>query len=138
MENLTGMEKGLLKQCGYNKHTIYSLEMDICNMKKISSKTIGKLGGKQAVLDYRAELGGWEQAYHLTIIKEYTNKRGITSLAHFTINGKFLTKDMKTYDKPYPILCWTRVSPETIHKWTIKDNDEDFKLVPVKLSETRE
>ena len=133
MENLTGKEKGLLKQCSNKKHTINSLERDIDRMIKISSKTIGKLGGKQAVLDYRAELGGWRQAYHLTIIKDYTNKSGITYKAHFTINGKFLTRDMKTYDKPYPILCWTLISPATIHKWTIEDNDEDFKLVPVKL-----
>ena len=131
MENLTGMEKGLLKQCGYKKQTINSLEAELCNMKKISSKTIGKLGGKQAVLDYRAELGGWEQAYHLTTIKDYTNKRGKTHKAHFNINGKYL-RDTKVYEAPYLVLCWTRVSHETIHKWTIKDNDEDFKLVPLK------
>tara|TARA_R110000824_G_scaffold315496_8_gene502654 strand:- start:1388 stop:1789 length:402 start_codon:yes stop_codon:yes gene_type:complete len=133
METLTAMEKGLLKQCGYKKHTIASLISDLDYITKISSKTIGKLGGKQAVLDYRAEIGGRIGAYHLTIIKDYTNKRGKTHKAHFNINGKYMTAATKVYDKPYPVLCYTQISPETIHKWTIEDNDEDFKLVPVKL-----
>jgi len=130
MMNLTGMEKGLLKQCGYKKHTINSLLVESSNRLLVSSKTIGKLGGKQAVLDYRAELGGWEKAYHLTTIGDYTNKRGKTHKAHFNHNGKYVGPAQSS--QPRLVLCWTNVSPETIHKWTIHDDDDNFKLVPIK------
>ena len=130
-DNLTGMEKGLQKQCGYKKHTINTLIRDNADMLRVSSRTIGKLAGKQAVLDYRAEIGGWEKAFHLTTIGDYTNKRGQTHKAHFNHNGKYLYPISRIPD-PHLVLCWTKVSPETIHKWTIRDDDENFKLVPVR------
>jgi hypothetical protein len=125
----TSKELGLLKQCSYKKHTIQSLSKDLDNMKTVSSRTIGKLGGIRAVLDYRVELGGFEQAYQHSIIDNYTNKRGLVHKAHFTTYGRYLGR--ATSSEPIQYLGWLEVSKETIHKWEIKEGDLDFKLFPV-------
>ena len=133
---LTGMEMGLLKNCSYKKHTILRMENDLSKMKTLSSRTIGKLGGVQAVLEYRAELGGMEQAYYLTTIREYTNKRGATSLKHYNVNGKMLPKIKDEH--PVWVLCWVEVSSDTIHKWGIREDDVNFRLYPILPDDERE
>jgi hypothetical protein len=129
---MTGMEKGLLKQCGYKKQTIKQLECKLENTMKISSRTIGNLGGIQAVLNYRVDIGGWEQAYYLTRIDEYTNKKGHMSMAHYNRNGKYIGSVKRMGEQPVLTLCWTIVNENTIHKWEIKEDDMDFKLSPIK------
>ena len=129
MDSNTSKERGLLKLCSYKKHTITSLEKDIRDTILLSSQTIGKLGGKQEVLNYRAELGGYEKAWLLTEIRPYTNKRKETFDAHYTVNNKYMGR--ASSKKPIEYLGWLAVSQKTIHKWEIIDTI-DFKLSPIK------
>ena len=131
-EQLSGLEKGLLKDCSWKKHTIKSLTRDLESMTTISSRTIGKLGGIAAVLEYRAEIMGWDKAYFLTKIGDYTNKRGQTSRVHYNENGKYIGSLQKLGEEPVWCLCWTQIHPDTIHLWGIKEDDKDFKLYPIK------
>ena len=128
---LTSKERGLLSQCSYKKQTITSLSNDLEKMKLISCRTIGQLGGIDAVIKYRIELGGWERAWELTIIKPYTTKKGKTFNAHFTQNGKYLWKQIDQDESPKPYLGWSLVNKDTISKWEIIDL-VNYTLSPIK------
>tara|TARA_R110000782_G_scaffold135829_1_gene228267 strand:- start:2 stop:454 length:453 start_codon:yes stop_codon:yes gene_type:complete len=131
MNPFTSKELGLLKQCSYKKQTITSLSNDLEKMKLISSRTIGKLGGIDAVMKYRVELGGWEKAWLTTIIKPYTNKKGETFPAHFTQNNKYIGRvNQGIGSKGYLGFC--EVNKDTISKWEIVDL-VNFTLSPIKL-----
>ena len=129
MDSSTSKERGLLKQCCNKKHTIISLSNDLEQMKLLSSKTIGNLGGIESVIKYRIELGGWEKTWLMTTIKPYTNKKGYTSNGHFTVNGRYMGRAVDG-DKPKPYLGWLEVNEDNIHKWEITDL-VNFTLSPV-------
>ena len=61
---------------------ITNLQNKMERMLKASSKQIIKLG-KDAIKEYRIDFGGYDKAYRKTEIKDYTNKKGHTSKAHF-------------------------------------------------------
>ena len=125
----TPKEMGLLKLCSYKKKTIESLSYELNQNILISSRTIGKLGGIQAVLDYREELGGFEKAWEYARIDDYTNKKGNTFKAFYTIHGKYLCRTNGKERHMY--LGFVEVNSENIHKWFIKEDDKDFKLIAV-------
>ena len=61
---------------------ITNLQNKMERMLKASPKQIIKLG-KDAIKEYRIDFGGYDKAYRKTEIKDYTNKKGHTSKAHF-------------------------------------------------------
>ena len=100
---------------------ITNLQNKMERMLKASSKQIIKLG-KDAIKEYRIDFGGYDKAYRKTEIKDYTNKKGHTSKAHYIgINyyGVASTRS-KLGIKPAWVLVSVAIEEDTF--------DEDFDI----------
>ena len=100
---------------------IINLQNKMEYLIKVSSKQIIKLG-KDAIKEYRIDFGGYDKAYRKTEIKDYTNKKGHTSKAHFIgikYYGVASTRG-KLGTEPAWVLVSVAINEETF--------DEDFDI----------
>ena len=117
-ENLTSKEKGLIKHLSTRNYQLDSSDLLNKQLMEKSSKTIMKYGGVDAIKEFRIDYGKSEKGWCPTTIRDYTNKKGFKSLAHF--NGNKYIGSVKANGKtPIAVTKW---EVPTKDKWKITDN----------------
>ena len=100
---------------------IKNLQNKMNKMLTVSSKQIIKLGA-DAIKEYRIDMGGYDKAFRKTEIKDYTNKKGHTSKAHF-MGIQYMgvaSKRSKLGENPAWIMVSIEIKADTF--------DEDFDI----------
>jgi hypothetical protein len=131
-QQLTGMERGLLKECSYKKHDIKGLEKKLAVSIKSASKVIVKLGGVEAVKEYRLGLGGVLPGYCLTHLKDYTNKKGITKPAHYNCWNNYAGSTYQLGTEPVMVLTYLYNSIENWEDGCFEVDRETGEVSPIK------
>ena len=118
----TGKEMGLIKNLYRRNIQNERLLNELEKAYTTALKMINKLGGN--VFDYATEMEMMGKGYDYTIVKEYTNKKGQTFLAHFSkYTSKYLKKVAQNSNTPI-IMCQT--IPITHDKFYFDDTINDF------------
>ncbi len=110
--------KSKLLDRGYH---IKNLQNKMNKMLIKSSKQIIKLG-TDAIKEYRIEMGGYDKAFRKTEVKEYINKKGHKSNAHY-MGEQYMgvaSKRSKLGENPAWILVSIEIKEDTF--------DEDFDI----------
>ena len=115
---------GLKQAIGRQANIRRSVEQDLAKMNKLFAKSLGVLVEMDVATDKITEmvwkyveinenwwLGQSEEVGVLSTIGDYTNKKGRTSKAHFSENGKYL-KPAKQGDEPQSYEGYFRVTKE--------------------------
>jgi hypothetical protein len=100
---------------------IKNLQNKMNKMLILSSKQMIKLG-TDAIKEFRIEMGGYDKAYRKTEIKDYTNKKGHTSKAHY-MGSQYMgtaSKRSKLGENPAWIIVSIEITADTF--------DVDFEI----------
>tara|TARA_R110000744_G_scaffold277898_1_gene390224 strand:- start:39 stop:584 length:546 start_codon:yes stop_codon:yes gene_type:complete len=136
MTERSDMEKGLLSLASKRKFQVNDLECDLSAMMKDASRTLVKFGGAAAIKEFRIENRTKEKAWKKTWIGPYVNKRGITSIVHFSIYGNYVGSVKKLGSEPVDHLTYIVVDAENFDQfWTV--DLETGRLVPIENAEDR-
>ena len=117
----TGKERGLMKYLGLRKRQLRDTQRDLelatlhaCRM--LYDSTLWHDDAEKLVLEYRMRCRGQAQAYVMTRIGVYENKKGQKSMAHFSIYNNYLGSIKKLGDRPVHMLQWVQITKENIEK----------------------
>ena len=108
----TPKELGLMKLAGLRKHQLADITDRLDQSIITASQMLLKLGGTDAVKEYRMGLGGVLPGYCLTTIGEYENKKGYKSQAHFNCWMTYIGSTKKLGDKPIYTLTYLKNTPK--------------------------
>ena len=129
-ENLTSKEKGLIKHLSTRNYQLDSSDLLNKQLMEKSSKTIMKYGGVDAIKEFRIDYGKSEKGWCPTTIRDYTNKKGFVSKAHYTKFGKYYGSVKKLGNEPVNHFTWINITDKTFDiYWTV--NIENGLLIPV-------
>tara|TARA_R110000868_G_C10318049_1_gene712829 strand:+ start:9 stop:458 length:450 start_codon:yes stop_codon:yes gene_type:complete len=128
---MTGKECGLIKHLGRRN---YQLSNEIDAHKKavniamlmIYKTTPAMRTGEHMVLEYLRLTDTWLNAYVLTTIDEYENKKGVVSMVHYNQNGKYVGSVKKLGDTPIYQLCMTRITSDNYHLWSVVKTGDSY------------
>jgi len=128
-EQSTPKEKGLIKNLSARNSQLFHEQQahKIAKQKALNMIYEISVGRKifPHIFTYLQDTDTQAQAYLLTKIGEYKNKKGVVSLAHFNANGKYIGSVKARGDKPFYVLTWTRVTLVNGEDlWTIEKNEE--------------
>jgi len=119
-----------LKEC--EKRTLSNMNdlfaESLCEMKEnnVPQAVIDSLLWKYVVINHFWWEGDSEKLGIYTTIKDYTNKAGKTSKAHYSVNGYYIRKvTTKEDDKPVSYRGHFQLTPETF-KYSLKDKKIEF------------
>ena len=128
----TGKEMGLIKHLSCRNRQLKWTQDDLQEAHSVAKTMLYELGGEDAIFEYHHKLDHSEKAYEPTIIDNYINKKGITSLAHYSIHGNYLGSVKKMGAEPVSVLQFIRIHPSDCkERWTISPT-APHKLIPIK------
>ena len=117
--NPSGKEMGLIKLASKrNQQLVWKME-ELKKSYKVACEMLYSVGGEDKVFDFYKKVGFWSEAFHLSNIDDYTNKKGHKSLAHFNNNGKYIGSVSKLGRFPIYVLAMMEVNDENRHLWKI-------------------
>ena len=123
MENendYTPKEMGLIKHLSRRNHQLKASRKDVKDLYTNALKMIYELGGDVFEYAIKTEIEG--KAYAMSVIGDYTNKKGIISKVHYNKNGYFIGSVKKLGDEPIPALYQTKICKELFVYNPIENN----------------
>jgi len=126
----TPKERGLLKNLSRRNRQLKwtTDELDISRL--VAKNMIYRLGGGKVLYEYLVATETGAKEYKLSKIKDYTNKKGITSKAHFTQNGHYYGSVRTHGDTPIYVLTETHVEEDNKHLWKVSE-EHPHNLIPI-------
>jgi hypothetical protein len=117
----TPKEKGLIKNLSRRNRQLQWTTDELSMTRAVAKNMIYRLGGEQELYNYLVAIDTRTKAYKLTEIGDYTNKKGITSKAHYTQNGNYYGSVRTHGDTPIYVLTETQVEEDNKHLWKVSD-----------------
>jgi hypothetical protein len=128
----SGKEMGLIKHLSCRNRQLKWSQDDLEESQNVAKTMLYEFGGADAVFDYHHRLGHMEKAYEPTIIDDYTNKKGHTTKAHFTINGRYYGAVRTHGTKPIMVLQYVAIHPDDCkERWEVSPT-APHKLIAIK------
>ena len=128
-QEMTPKEMGLIKHLSFRNYQLRDKTEMLNESIILACKMLWDIGGEEQVKIYRCGLGGWEKAFQLTNISEYTNKKGMVHHAHFTQQGKYVGTTNKLGNIPIYTLQYVFISEDSFHLWKIHPGNPE-RLMP--------
>ena len=140
-EEMTGKECGLIKHLGKrnyqlkNEQDAHKKAVNVAMLMIYNYSSANE--GEKNVLEYLRKTDTWLNAYQLTNIKEYTNKKGVVSLTHYNQNDKYVGSVKKLGETPIYVETMTEMRHDNLHLWSVvlkhrHTDEENIFVVPVK------
>ena len=108
MDSLTPKEKGLIKHLSRRNYQLEEKQEDLYTAIWVALKMLHSCGGD--VYEYAKGTRLGDDAWGMTHIGDYVNKKGYTSQAHYNPNNKYIGSVNKMGNKPVKCLYWTHIT----------------------------